>query len=73
MFEPSSQPGRWTTFSGAALALLGAALLILPIGGGEGGLATTGFALLAAALVELACGVKASRAPVRRVELLMSM
>jgi hypothetical protein len=70
MLIPSTRPGRWSLILGALMALLGFALLVLPVGGPEG-VQLTGYILMAAAVLEAAAGLKSSR-NVRVIELLLS-
>jgi uncharacterized membrane protein HdeD (DUF308 family) len=69
---PSSTPGRWSAIAGAGITLVGIALLLIPVGGRDTAVPITGWALVAAGLLEFASGLKSSRAPVRRIELLMA-
>lgn len=72
MLEPSSRPGLWSASTGAAIAVIGLILLVLPVADRAAAVRLAGYSLLAAALVEAVAGVKSSRAPVRQIELLMS-
>ena len=72
MYRPSTVPGRWSTLAGTGIVLLGAVLLLMPVGGQESAVPLTGGFVIAAALMELAVALKSSRAPVRHIELVMS-
>ena len=71
-FPSLTAEARRSASAGALIVLLGAALVLLPVGGREASVQFTGWILLGAALLELLVGLTSSRPSVRRIQILLS-
>lgn len=73
MPRSTTSPMRWSTGAGVGISLLGAILLLNPVGERDTAALITGGVVLAAAALEFLVGLRSGRAPIRRIELIMSV